>query len=489
MPDPSAIDGKLAPPDEHAGVLVIGAGPAGTAAAIAAAEAGEQVVLVDENPVDPGLMGHDTPLWYGARMTAAVQRPERLVEQLAAANPALEAAMMLGVDVRLGVTAWGLYAPGPALRGLPAAMVGLADAERAWMCGFDRLVLATGARDVAIAFRGWDQPGVMGANGLHVLVQRYDAFDGRRIAVLGSGALGLRTALDAKARGLEVVAIVEVLGAPQGPPDLLAEVAAANIPVLAGHAPLRAEGGASGVERLVLRAPDGLETSLGCDTVCLAVGLAPAIELLQSAGGAIVSDGGRGGHAPALDGAATSLVNVSAVGDCAGPALDHDAWAYQAAWLAALQGAADPSLIICQCEAVTRGDIIEVRAPRYLGPPTERSRARSLGTLIADGPVNQDQIKRLTRACMGVCQARRCREQVALILAEAAGVAPQDVPLAGFRAPVRPLPLAVIADWNETEAMRDGWEIWMAIPGQWAPYADIGTEREFALLGGGSARR
>jgi hypothetical protein len=60
--------------------------------------------------------------------------------------------------------------------------VGLADAERSWIVGFDKLMLATGARDLAIAFPGWDQPGVMGAAALQMLLIRYDAFAGRRCA-------------------------------------------------------------------------------------------------------------------------------------------------------------------------------------------------------------------------------------------------------------------------------------------------------------------
>jgi hypothetical protein len=162
-----------------------------------------------------------------------------------------------------------------------------------------------------------------------------------------------------------------------------------------------------------------------------------------------------------------------------------DAWAYQTAWHDALTRDVDPSLIVCQCEAVTRGDLLELRAPRYLGEPTAAAKARNLGSLIADGPPNQDQVKRLTRAGMGPCQGRRCREQVALTLAQAAGISPADVPLAFHRPPVRPLPLKVIADWQETAAMTNGWEIWFAIPGQWAAYDDIGTEREFVTPFGG----
>ena len=82
-------------------------------------------------------MGLDTPLLYGGRMSGAVQRPGRLIEQLLAANPALEQAIEAWRRVRLGVTAWGLYVNGPALRALPAPMVGLADEDRPWMCGFE----------------------------------------------------------------------------------------------------------------------------------------------------------------------------------------------------------------------------------------------------------------------------------------------------------------------------------------------------------------
>jgi len=510
--DHSAIDGKFAPPEEHADVLVIGAGPAGTAAAIEAAKLGAQVVLIDENPVDPQLMGLDTPLFFGGRMSGAVRRRGRLIESLMAANPAIEQAAELGVDVRLGVTAWGLYVNGPALRGLPAPMVGLADEDRSWMCGFDRLILATGARDVALAFPGWDQPGVMGAAGFHALLQHYDAFTGRRIVVLGSGDLGVRTALMAHGRGLEVAAVVEALGRSPASPDLLATLAAAGIPQLTGHTPRFAENGRDGVERLRLATDRGAEIVIDCDTICLAVGLAPAIELLNAAGGRTVPDGHRGGHAPALEGWATSLPGVFGAGDCAGLAVSDaeaaeqgrlaarqalgaaaegaprrgpDAWAYQAAWHDALTRDADPSLIVCQCEAVTRGDLLEVRAPRYLGEPTAAAKARDLGSLIADGPPNQDQVKRLTRAGMGPCQGRRCREQVALTLAQAAAIPVAEVPLALHRPPVRPLPLKVMADWEETPAMTDGWEIWFAIPGQWSAYEDIGTEREFVTPFGG----
>jgi hypothetical protein len=65
-----------------------------------------------------------------------------------------------------------------------------------------------------------------------------------------------------------------------------------------------------------------------------------------------------------------------------------------------------------------------------------------------------------------------------LLLALASGKSVAEIPLAGYRAPVRPLPLSVLSDISETQAMRDDWDVWFGIATQWVPYDDIGTERE-----------
>ncbi|HTX48577.1 MAG TPA: FAD-dependent oxidoreductase [Caulobacteraceae bacterium] len=508
--------GKVPAPDERTQVLVIGGGPAGATAAITAAKAGASVMLVDENPIGVGLMGLDTPLYFGGRFTNAVQAQGRMVEQILGSNPLLEAAFEAGVDVRLGTYAWGAFTPGWGLASLPAPIAGLADEERAWMVGFERLILATGARDVAFAFRGWDQPGVMGARAFEALTSRYDAFAGRRIVILGTGELAIRTARAALSRGLLVEALVDVADAFQGDPSAAAELAAAGVEVLPGHVPVAAPGGLEGIEGLtVSEHASGATRTLPCDTIVEAISLTPVIELLDVLGGAIAPAPRLGGHAPVSpDGTATSLPNVFIAGDVAGapggagmgegaacasgvraaqaalaslghgvtldpalaPGADFDALAYQTEWARALMGDAD--VVLCQCEEVTRAALTEVRPPTYLGPPSRAQAKRDLATLLEDGPANQDQIKRLTRACMGPCQARRCREQVALTLACASNAAPEDVPLAGYRAPVRPLPLKVLAAWDESPEIARYWDVWMGIPGQWTPYDDIGTERE-----------
>jgi thioredoxin reductase len=466
--DLCAINGTRSPPETRYDVVVVGGGTSGIAAAIDAAKAGSSVLLVDENPVSGALMGNDVPLYFGGRMTAATQNSERMLEAIFVSEAALETAVEAGVEVLLGTSAWGVYRNGPGVASLPDHVVGLADASRSWLVGFGRIVLATGARDLAMAFPGWNQPGVMGAAALRMLLTRYDAFAGRRVLVLGSHDLALETALLARERGIEVAGLVEVRDAPQGSAELVAKVEAAGISICCAQTIASAQGGIDGVESATLTTGQ----TIACDTICVAIGLIPSIELVDAMHGPRTLSTTRGGYVPG--GEAT----VTAVGDCAGLAdTGFDHVEYRMDWMRALSAACTPDTIICQCEEVTRADLIGVQPPNYL----ERSPAtcaRSLETLLVDGPANPDQIKRLTRAGMGVCQGRRCRDQVAMLLAIEAGKPFGTIPLASHRAPVRPLPMKILADWNEPAQMDAAWDVWFGIPTQWVPVEDIGTAHE-----------
>jgi thioredoxin reductase len=466
--DLCAVNGTHAPPETRYDVVVVGAGPSGIAAAMDAAKAGSSVLLVDENPVSGALMGNDVPLYFGGRMTAATQQSERMLEAIFMSMPDLEKAMEAGVELLLGTTAWGVYRNGPGVASLPDQVAGLADGERSWLVGFYRIILATGARDLSMAFPGWNQPGVMGAAALQMLLNRYDAFAGRRMLVLGSTDLALETALLAQERGIEIAALIEVRDTPQGRSELVTKVQAAGIAIHCGQTIASAKGGIDGVESAMLSSGE----TIACDTICVAIGLIPSIELVDAMHGPRALNPMRGGYIPA--GEAT----VSTVGDCAGltdTGFDHIA--YRMEWMRALSAVSADDTIICQCEEVTRADLIGVQPPNYLARPPAMC-ARSLDTLIQDGPANPDQIKRLTRAGMGVCQGRRCRDQVAMLLAIEADEPFGTIPLATHRAPVRPLPMKIMADWNEAAAMDAAWDVWFGIPTAWVPHEDIGTPHE-----------
>jgi hypothetical protein len=248
--------------------------------------------------------------------------------------------------------------------------------------------------------------------------------------------------------------------------------------------------------------------------VCLALGLAPSIELLALTGVRLRFGSPLGGWVPEVDGAMrTSVASVFAAGDRAGvhdgmladadvareqgriagraaaeslgalparvpappaPAAPREVHGHWQTWLRSLIHAGGWEVNVCQCEEVTRRELVDTKPPRYLTWKSRQMSARNLDSLLRDGPINQDQIKRLTRAGMGPCQSRRCREQVGLLLAQATGSPVDRIPLPTFRPPIRPLPLNVLWPADEPAAMREDWVSWFGIPTQFSPHWEAG---------------
>lgn len=512
--DPKSVTGKPLAIAESVDVLVVGAGPAGLAAAIEAAACGFGVLLVDENPVPFKTMGDDVPLHFGQGMAASARNRNAMMEAFVASEPRIAEAFEAGVDLRLGMACWGLYANGPALGWMPGLVAGLADEERSILVQARHVILACGRRDMGLGFPGWEKPGVMGATAALSLATRYDALGPRRIVLLGSSTEALTTALALRETGATIVAIVEQAAETIGDAELLANLSAGGTEILARHV-VREASGRDGVEAaLVARLdgegrPTGDERTIACDGIVLAVGATPVIDLIHAAGCKVAFQAERGGYAPALDASQrTSLANVYAVGDCAGiwadktrdraiaeaeaaravaalgadsvsteaappPAPECDISDYRLAWVRASVIEARAEFHVCQCEEVTAREILEVRPPRYLDWQNERRNDRSLSALLGEGPPNPDQVKRLTRAGMGPCQGRRCREQVAALLALGAVQPLSAIPLAGYRAPVRPMPLSMTAQVPEAPEQTEHWDTWFGMHAQWVPFWEV----------------
>ncbi len=517
-PDPVSIAGKSPDIHERTQVLVVGAGPAGLTAALELASHGIQVVLVDENPIPAETAGEDVPLLFGQRATGAMRNRNAMLDAVLESEPAFAQAFEAGVDIRLGSVAWGLYANGRSVGWLPGPVAGLADGERSWLLACDRVIVAAGRRDMGLAFPGWDRPGVMGVAAASRLASVYGVLGARRAVILGTTAEALSAALLLQGNGITVVAVVEQASAPVGPSDLVQNVAAAGIPVLCGRVIARAEGDDEGVTAVVLAAiyPDGQHQPgsrqvVACDTVVLGIAVVPAIELLEAVGCKVGFQAQRGGFVPALDASlALSVPGFYAAGDCAGiwpqkslssdvaaaegrraaravavslglaqggaaplpepDPIPFDPAAYRLAWVRASVVEAEGEPHVCRCEEVTAREILEVRPPRYLAWDDKTGRNdRSLRSMLGEGNPHPDQVKRLTRAGMGLCQGRRCREQVQSLLALGAGVPLGAVPLASYRAPVRPLSLRLAGQTREVLAMAQHWDTWFGMAAQYLP--------------------
>lgn len=519
-PDPKSVAGKDLHVEERTQLLVIGAGPAGLAAAIEAAGRGLSVVLVDENPVSFKTMGDEVPLHYGQGMAGTARNRNAMMEALIASEPQIEIAFEAGVDVRLGTACWGLYGNGPGVAWLPGTVAGLNDEERSWLIGAEQVIVAAGRRDMGLGFPGWEKPGVMGATAAVSLASRYGALAPRRVVLLGSLAEALTAALALREAGTEIAAIVEQASEPLADAALVASLRERGTEILTGHVVREAEG-RDAVEAALVCALDtegrtaGDERRIACDGIVLAVGATPVIDLLDALGCRIAFQAERGGYAPVVDAdQRTSIRNVFAVGDCAGiwqaktrnraiaenegrravaaitaglgladdsavPAVvtpdvpSHDLSAYRLAWVRASVIDARAEFHVCQCEEITAREILEIRPPRYLDWSNERRNDRSLPALLGEGPPNPDQVKRLTRAGMGPCQGRRCREQVAALLALGAAMPLSSIPLAGYRAPVRPLPLALAGQIPEPPEQAEHWDTWFGMHAQWRPFWDV----------------
>lgn len=174
----------------HFQVLVIGAGPAGIAAAVRAAESGQHVGLLDDNPAPGG------QIWRrGAR-------PPKLAREWLARLNAASVVRLHGWQV------FGSPANGSVFAGRTSPASPPEEPDFAHL-SYDKLILATGARERFLPFPGWTLPNVMGAGGLDAMARGGLPVMGKRIVVAGTGPLLLAVAAHLAHRGAQILAICE----------------------------------------------------------------------------------------------------------------------------------------------------------------------------------------------------------------------------------------------------------------------------------------
>jgi D-hydroxyproline dehydrogenase subunit alpha len=247
-------------------VFVVGAGPAGLAAACAAAENGRRVALVDETPWLGG------QIWRGQQSHPSIPFAVRLIERFKRCG-----ATLLDQCVILG--------PAGERALLAEHPVGLREIR------WERLILATGARELFLPFPGWTLPGNFGPGGLQSLAKHGWPVAGKRIVLAGSGPLLLAVGGGLRKMGANVVSINEQAPLSRlisfgagllGWPAKFAQAARLKLilsgtPFRCGVWPVRAEG--TEQLRAVILTDGNREWTEECDFLACGFGLVPNVEL------------------------------------------------------------------------------------------------------------------------------------------------------------------------------------------------------------------
>jgi NADPH-dependent 2,4-dienoyl-CoA reductase/sulfur reductase-like enzyme len=449
---------------EEYDVAVVGAGPAGLAAASVCARAGLSTVLFDEQGAPGGQIYRGvgaTPVKERAILGPDYWHGEKLVREFLAS----------GAQYVPDASVWSLTREleiGVSLGGGSALTHGAS------------VILATGALERPFPIPGWTLPGVMTAGAAQTLLKASGLLPRGRTVLAGTGPLLWLLAWQYLNAGVAIDAILDTTphenrsrALPHLPGFLfspyfrkamkLLVAVRGKVPIVPGVSELRAAGTGK-VESISFRTDDGGGRTLAVDTLLLHQGVVPNVNLAMSVGvehrwddiqlcwsprvdsnggttvpGVLVAGDGAGiagGQAAAWRGVLSALAVVNAMNPGRKPATEKLArtavgqFTRGRKFLDALYRPAKAfrqptgDTIVCRCEEVTAREIRETAA---LGCP---------------GP---NQMKAFLRCGMGPCQGRMCGLTVTELIAQARGVSPQEVGYFLIRPPVKPITVGELA--------------------------------------------
>lgn len=453
----------------EAEIVIVGGGPAGLAAALQAAAAGAEVLLIDEYLTLGGQFYKQVPNSF--TLTRGKAEGAELIREVAASK----------IEVMPGALVWGIFEE--------RTLAVYRDAQTARIRA-KKLILAPGAQEVPVAFPGWTLPGVMMGGAAQALMVSQRVLPGRRVVLAGSGPLQLKVASQFIAAGAEVVDILEASSRPpMSMPNALRafghwgklregleywlKLKKAGVPYHRHQVPVRALGNGE-LEAVVVAAVDpewrvvpGTARTLAADTLCLSYGFLPANQLPRLAGCRTAYDpesgdwvtqhddnqetsipgvyvagevGGIGGADVAeAEGRIAAIAALRSLGSVKADGLRKEEERNRArlakAWnfarvtrdmmrlKPALFDLMTEETLVCRCEEVT---------------------AKTLKVAIAEEPTLRG-VKIRTRAGMGQCQGRMCGYLIARMIARQTGIGLEAIAPDTPRPPVKPVPLGALA--------------------------------------------
>jgi sarcosine oxidase subunit alpha len=407
----------------HADVLVVGGGAAGLSAAIAAARAGADVVLAEED------------VHLGGRLLDEGGH-ERAAELAAQAREA-------GVELLLGAPVLGCF----------DGLVPIWQGDTLHQVRTRQLVFATGTVEQPLVFAGNDRPGVMLSGGARALVSRYAVAPGSRAVVVTTSDRGLAAAAALRDVGISIAAVADLRPDAAERP-LAAELERTGVQVLAGHTVVEAKGDRTLTAAVI--APLGRHSgdrTIDCDLLIVSAGEAPAASLALQAGARTEYDpvqghfalrdlaegahaaGGLAGHgepqAAELSGELAGLAAASALG------LGDDAAASAARERLAAVPAAGPVAVPPAAGGADRG--------KAFVDLDEDVTVKDIRYAIAEGYDSMELSKRYTTVTMGPSQGRFSSLAMARLMAEETGLDLGTVGQTTARPPWVSVPMGVLA--------------------------------------------
>jgi NADPH-dependent 2,4-dienoyl-CoA reductase/sulfur reductase-like enzyme len=460
------------PKRESYDVVVIGAGPAGLAAAATAAEAGLSTLLLDENA------GPGGQVWRAIASTPVTER-DRLGADYWAGADLVQAVRSSGAEIIQRATVWSLD------RHLE---VGVSVDGVSSLVKARRVILATGALERPFPIPGWTLPGVMTAGAAQTMLKSSGLVPDGPTVIAGQGPLlwllaaqilrlggRIDSILDTTERRNYLAALPHAFAFVTSPYfakglAMMMEVRA-KVPVVTGVSELAAAG--DGQLATVTYVAGSRRETIPAQLLLLHQGVVPNVNLAMAAGIEHRWDDLQLCWSPVLDrNGNTSVEGIAIAGDGAGiggagAAVVRGRIAARAV-VEALAPAAAAKLapmstfraslaqaergrtfldalfrparqfripsgdtIVCRCEEVTAKDILDA---------------------VAIGATGPNQLKAYRRTGMGPCQGRLCGLTVTELMAQARGKSPQEIGYYRLRAPVKPITLAELAAVPKTEA-------------------------------------
>jgi len=256
----------------HTDILVIGGGPSGLSAAIAAGKSGAEVLLVERSQCFGGQLVKQTHMFFGSEKQYASSRGFDIGKKLVEEVKKFE-----NIKILHATTALGIYEDGV------VTLEQKIGAEEIYLKVRPKsIIVGTGALEKSLPFPNNDLPGIYGAGAVQTLMNEYLVKPGKRVLMVGAGNIGLIISYQLLQAGVEVAGIIDASPKIGGYLVHASKIRRSGVPILTGHTIVKAEG-KNHLEKATIAKVDhhwkpisGSEKEMNVDVICISVGLTPS---------------------------------------------------------------------------------------------------------------------------------------------------------------------------------------------------------------------